>query len=321
MQQEVAVIWKFVLAGVSFLLGVVLAALVVLKRRGCLVRAPLGLGLGRVLRELCWVFVPLMVLGTFYTMTMIGSPSISRHEGIVAYGKHSILVRSTTGELMALDLEATGTGTSSWKRVRLSEADHNPEATVASTTMDADRTMVKRPDWIDQPRTIDGDCERVVIESHQYSTREEAERELLSAALLLVQQDLAKLQPGKWPPPDWSPPAEAVVAHAVKQQYEEVVERDFGSFSHPMHRVWWQIELSPTVRTEFLPAWRHAFVSQRIAILAAVASILVMIVTSGVIYFRLNSLTGGAARGMMKLLSVTMLAMWIVGSLYVARHG
>ena len=167
-----------------------------------------------------------------------------------------------------------------------------------------------RPTWADQARAIDGDCERIVLTSSQYSTREEAELELRFAAVKLVEEDLRRIQSGPFRPAHWRPAADEVIAHAVTQRYDDVAERDFGSFTHPMHRVSWQIELSPRVRTEFIPAWRRELISFRILLVAVVASSFAMVASASALYFRLDSLTQGRARSGLKVLVCSLVAVW-----------
>ena len=186
------------------------------------------------------------------------------------------------------------------------ESNHIPVSTVSTNDTSA------RPAWVDQVRVVEGDCEQIVLTSQQYSTREEAERELRFAAVRLVEEDLRRLQSGPFHPASWRPAVEDVIAHAVKERYDDVAERDFGSFTHPMHRVSWQVELSPRVRTEFMPTWRRAVISFRILFVAAVASLLAMAASASVMYFRLDSLTQGQSRGGLKLLAGTLVVVWWV---------
>ena len=168
-----------------------------------------------------------------------------------------------------------------------------------------------RPSWVDQPRVVEGDCERIVLISQQYSTRDEAEHELRFAAVKLVEEDLRRFQTGRFRPQSWRPAADDVIAHAVRSRYDDVAEIDFGSFTHPMHRVCWQVELSPAVRIEFMPAWRRAVTSFRIPLVAAVASGFAMAASASLMYFRLDSLTQGRARGALKLLTGSTMAGWL----------
>ncbi|MEI8381689.1 MAG: hypothetical protein WCJ09_16290 [Planctomycetota bacterium] len=150
-----------------------------------------------------------------------------------------------------------------------------------------------RPAWIDKPEIHDGLSEQHVISSQQFSTREEAEQELLKQANQILQDDLAKLFPGESAVSPWNPTLETLKQHAVKQQYAEVVDRDFGSFVHPMYRVWWQVELSPEVRVEFLPMWRKGITSARIRLVAVVTTSVALVISLMAFYYRASLLRGG----------------------------
>ena len=158
------------------------------------------------------------------------------------------------------------------------------------------RAAPQRPAWVDQTRVIDGDCTRIVLTSQQYATKEEAEAELRVAAVKLIEQDLLRIQTGEFRPQSWHPAAEDVIAHAVQQRYDEIAERDFGKFTHPMIRVSWQIELSPRVRTEFAPAWRRALISFRIILVAAIAIDFTALATASLMYFRITARMRGRSR-------------------------
>ena len=158
------------------------------------------------------------------------------------------------------------------------------------------RAAPQRPAWVDQTRVIDGDCTLIVLTSQQYATKDEAEQELRVAAVTLVEQDLQRIQTGEFRPKTWRPRVEDVIAHAVQQRYEEIADRDFGKFTHPMIRVSWQVELSPRVRTEFAPAWRRALISFRIILVGAVATNFTMLATASLMYFRITARIRGQRR-------------------------
>jgi len=235
-------------------------------------------------RESAWLAVPFVVIASFGMMT-------DPREFWSGWG---LPTRTVTSPLPQVPPNAVGVGTD--RQV--------PVSTVSTSGTSA------RPAWVDKPRVTEEDCEQIVLTSRQYSTKEEAELELRSAAVQLVEEDLRRFQSGPFHPKSWRPTAEDVIAHAVKKRYDEVAERDFGSFTHPMHRVSWQVELSPAVRTEFMPAWRRAVISFRILFVAAVASLLAMAASASVMYFRLDSLTQGRSRGPLKLLTGGLTAGW-----------
>ena len=238
----------------------------------------------QLVREMSWLMVPFVVIGSFGIMT-------DPRALLAGWGL------STTA--IAPPLPPT--------RPMAVGVDANPiPVSTVSTNVSS-----SRPAWVNQPRVVDGDCEQIVLTSQQYSTREEAEQELRVAAVRLVEEDLQRLQSGPFRPTSWRPAADDVVAHAVKKRYDDVNERDFGSFTHPMHRASWLVELSPAVRTEFMPAWRRAVISFRILFVAGVASLFAMAASASVMYFRLDSLTQGRARGPLKLLTGGLTAGWL----------
>lgn len=151
-----------------------------------------------------------------------------------------------------------------------------------------------RPAWIEDAVTQDGLSELRVISSQQYSTFEEAEQDLLKQASQLLQNDLAKLFPRESVVSPWNPTLELLKQHAVKQQHTEAVDRDFGSFVHPMYRIWWQIELSPEVRVEFLPMWRRGITTARIRLVAIVTTSVVLVISLMAFYSRAILLRGGS---------------------------
>ena len=238
----------------------------------------------QLVREMAWLLVPFVVIASFGMMT---DPRALLSGWGLSTRAVTQLPPSSPPNALRVDLKQI------------------PISTVSTSDSTA------RPAWVDRPQVVEGDCERIVLTSSQYSTREEAELELRFDAVKLVEEDLRRLQSGPFRPASWQPAAEEVIAHAVIQRYDDVTERDFGSFTHPMHRVSWQVELSPAVRTEFLPAWRRELISFRILLVAAVASLFAMAASASVLYFRLDSLTQGRARGPLKLLTGGLTAGWL----------
>lgn len=232
-----------------------------------------------------WMAVPMVVLGSF--------GSVTQPEAFPP----AWIYRSRNVERQIAHPRETGT-----------------VATIDSAT--ATRTSAvdsgKRPAWIDQGRVVEGDCERIVLTSGQYTTREEAESELRSSALKLVETDLLRIQNGPFRPSLWRPDPNELIAYAVKDRFEEVIVRDFGTVTHPMHRLSWLVELSPAVRAEFVPAWRRALVAFRIQLVACVASLFAMVVSASVVYFRLDSFGPGGSTGILKSLVFGLAMAWFV---------
>jgi hypothetical protein len=225
----------------------------------------------RTAREIAWIAVPMIVIASF---GMTAEPE----EFLSAFWPST----RTVAPLPPPPPTVVGGG------------DETSQVGVANVSTSGDRI---RPLWMNAPRIVDGDCQRIVITSQQYSTREEAEPELRWKAVKLVQEDLRRIQTGSFRPKEWWPKDADVIANAVKERYDEVTERDFGRFTHPMHRVSWLVELSPAVRTEFLPAWRREVRSFRIMLVAVVLSMFSMVAAAGLMYFRLEAITRGRMQG------------------------
>ena len=188
-----------------------------------------------------------------------------------------------------------------------------------TTTTSAD-SQTQRPAWVDQPRMVDGVIERIVIASQQYTTRDEAELELSAGAADLLVRDLQQLHPASSRLSSWRPTNDEIKRHAVKQHYVEVVERDFGNFFHPMYRVWWQVELSPEVRTEFLPAWRRGLTLNRIRTVGVVAVTFALAASLLALRHRLNLLTQGSWRTGLRLLTGSVAVLWLWVITFALRH-
>ena len=235
----------------------------------------------RYLSEISWLTAPAVVLATFAGITSI----------------HGF---------------ANGSGSETAKprdRDHGLQASHQIRAVEPRILPVTAESLAQRPEWVQQERTSDGVTERVVISSQQYSTREEAERELTTSATELLLKDLHRLYPGEPRPRNWRPTGEEITRVAVKQQYVEAVERDFGTFTHPMYRVWWQLEISPEVRTEFLPGWRRGLTGTRITHVGIAASSLVLAVSLLSMFRRLDVQTLGKSR--LKLVAMTGLIVWL----------
>ena len=153
-----------------------------------------------------------------------------------------------------------------------------------------------RPDWIDQPRAVDGDKVTIALASQQYSTRRRPKRNCGLRLATWFARICRKFNPALFDLHTGN--------HLTRMlrvtRFSSVILRSsnatFGSFFHPMYRVWWQVELSPAVRSEFLPSWRHALIQYRIAAVGILLSILTMLVSSLVMYIRMERLANGSAR-------------------------
>jgi|GEM_PF-4684195 len=114
----------------------------------------------------------------------------------------------------------------------------------------------ERPAWVDAGEVKQGDATYVVISSQQFATVDEARDNIKRAARTQLLADFEKTYGNSTKLLSGRLSDETLRTLAVRQEFVETVNRDFGSFTAPMHRFWWQIELSPAVRSELYPMWR-----------------------------------------------------------------
>ncbi len=241
----------------------------------------------RFVNELGWLSAPAVVIATFAGMSAFQHTAISREEN-----------RSRTMTVPPSHQIPAGA-----KPIASRPAD-------GGTTLVSAKAFSHRPKWVDQQNISDAITERVVLASQQYTTQEEAEQQLFAEASELLMKDLQKLRPGTERPKNWAPTEDAIKRFMVKQRYVEAADHDFGNFVHPMYRVWWQTELSPEVRTEFLPEWRRGITVHRIRRVGIVASSLVLAASLIAIYRRLDVLTQGTRRLGLAAGSLAVVAAW-----------
>ncbi|MCX7410437.1 MAG: hypothetical protein NTZ32_20365 [Planctomycetales bacterium] len=255
-----------------------------------------------VLRESVWLLVPYVVALSFVITSdlrfrsrglsaNVTTPASSPSSPVAPQG---MILRVEPGSDARVEAHRDSNGIQT-TNITVSPSNAVPTSDASPHDTPA-KAAPQRPAWVDQKRVIDGDCTRIVLTSQQYATKEEAEQELLVAVVKLVEQDLQRIQAGSFRPTTWQPAAADVIAHAVQQRYDEIADRDFGKFTHPMIRVSWQVELSPRVRTEFAPAWRRALISFRIMLVAAIAIDFTALATLSLMYFRIAARMRGQSR-------------------------
>lgn len=267
MRYEMTSIGLFALLVIGFALGIALIA-----HRSQLQANSTVTPWKRLMMESGWLVSPAIVAATFSGISSAGS--------LDKFGSTTpVQSRAASSTLTT----ATGTQLPS-------------KPSVQSRTRSASFSPAQRPDWIATVRTGDNISERIVLASQQYSSREEARQDLEKQAADLLIQDLQKLRPQSPQSPPWAASPDDLLKYMVKNEYLEAVDHDFGSFVHPMYRIWWQVELSPAVRTEFLPSWRQAVTAGRIRQVGIAASLMALIVSLMAAYRRLEILTRGTHR-------------------------
>lgn len=130
-----------------------------------------------------------------------------------------------------------------------------------SPSMPTDQVM-QPPEWIRGRDKIVGDISLLVLSSKQYSTVDEARQELANWAKGKLSRDFQNTYHASATFVH-SLPLDELKSIAVRKEFIEKADYDFGNFTAPMHRVWWQVELSPEVRTKLRAIWKEQTQDQR----------------------------------------------------------
>ncbi len=203
--------------------------------------------------------------------------------------------------------------------VRLSD-DPADAATAVAAVRDPlpqdDRTTANEPtpDWLATGRHVFDGQELLVIASQQFATEGEARHDADAQVAELLTTDLAQFTRAPLGPRR-SPVTGTDVHRAVREEFMQSVQRDFGTFFAPMYRVWYKVELSPAVREPYLVGWRAQLVESRtLTVVSGFAALL--LAPLGVLFAAAaRRATGGAGRGVIDLTAlVGVLALWGVGA-------
>lgn len=179
-----------------------------------------------------------------------------------------------------------------------------------------DRTTVNEPtpDWLATGRHFFDGEELQVIASQQFATEAEARHDANTIVAELLTKDLAQFTRAPLRPRR-SPVTGTDVHRAVREEYLQSVQRDFGTFFAPMYRVWYKVELSPAVREPYLVGWRAQLVESRtLTVVSGFAALL--LAPLGILFAAAaRRATGGAGRGWIDLSALFgVLALWSVGA-------
>jgi hypothetical protein len=151
-------------------------------------------------------------------------------------------------------------------------------------------TEIARPEWTNQGDQTSDDVRHVVLSSKLWSTLAEADQELRPKVAEIVRKDFEEHQHSVFDRgSQTSLTDESLFHHAVKKQYLETVDQDFGTFSAPMFRRWMQVEISPMVRTALYPEWKKANVGNRVIVVGFVLATLTFIANSASLFARLKT--------------------------------
>lgn len=121
-----------------------------------------------------------------------------------------------------------------------------------TATPPAAQPALPAPDWMSSSEQRQrgeqlGVNRELRFSSGLYTTVEEAQAEVAQAASEALRREF--LIEFSRPAPNLSVPM--ILASLPHDEYVQTVQRDFGTFFAPMHRVWWRVKLSPEVKSEW----------------------------------------------------------------------
>ena len=167
------------------------------------------------------------------------------------------------------------------------------EPTEAESVVGAKQVDPPLPKWITDPEPSKRDCEYLVLTSGLYATKDEALDDVMKQAVINVKRNFFHYHRDS---PNWALANADVLHHAVRRQYTQVVEHDFGKFKGKMYRQYLLLEISPAVRDAFYPIWRNQVSRQRLALLGAGVGGAIWFVLFGHLCLRMRSLKDRSQR-------------------------
>lgn len=177
---------------------------------------------------------------------------------------------------------------------------------------DRSQTEDELPAWLTEGTISDGTSTTIIVSSQQFATIEEARDDALAHVNSRLASDLARFPPQRFSLRNNQPLNPQA---AIRDTYVQTIRRDFGTFFHPMYRVWHRVELSPQVRAAYLASriegssFAHLLVT-----LTAFAALLIAplgIVVTGL----LTRLTGPGSRPWwIGVIGGMVVGTWIIGA-------
>lgn len=119
------------------------------------------------------------------------------------------------------------------------------------------------PEWTRQAMRIDGRQKLIVVSSGRFASEQEAERHGYQQAAVIAAKEYSSLDPrgiGAVQPQH----ADLIKDNAIKRQFPEVTQHDFGKFQAPMHQLWLEVAMTPELGERLAEPWRQAAVDARL---------------------------------------------------------
>ncbi len=136
------------------------------------------------------------------------------------------------------------------------------------------------PDWLKNRSTTN---DQILLTSEQFSTRKEAEDELLPFAAHLLQRTFHETHPWQGA---WNVPLAQVRERVVAQQFYEQRKMTTGKFSGEIYRLHMLVNVSPSVAETFTENWKSQIVEHRLQVLGVLFGWLTCVLFTGSVFYR-----------------------------------
>ena len=141
------------------------------------------------------------------------------------------------------------------------------------------------PSWVRAGVQRKGDVTTVVCSSQQFASVPEADADARAAVRDYLLGERLRTIPKESFGPRTAPSVDGLVDGVVKDRYVETIQRDFGTFFAPMHRVWLKAEVTPTTYNQMRAAYTAELQKSRLLVaggaLAALLCVPLGIITCG----------------------------------------
>ncbi len=168
------------------------------------------------------------------------------------------------------------------------------EATVSRVEEITPAASESLPDWVRTTMVSHGDQRLVVVNSQQFADPTTAWSEALAAATELVRRNFDDANHHSHE--SWQLDPETVRSHAVRNSFTEEIRRTAGEHDFTVYRTYLLVELSPDVRRQIEPIWRHQVSGGRSKVVAVLLASLTAIAGLVAGFFRLDDRTSGRYR-------------------------
>ncbi len=178
-----------------------------------------------------------------------------------------------------------------------------------------------RPDWLTRGVVAVGDETTVVLASALFATEQEAEDAVRAESLAIIENDLLKVVRNRLVRPRQLGLFPTVLQQYQKDRFVEVEQRDLGTVTAPMYRVWKKLELSPKTREQGLLLYRSEASQARFLLVGIVFMALLSVPIAILIGARGTRMTHGRGKRLWQAsATLIVLAACVGGYVWLGQH-